>query len=114
MSKYVDADVLLEQMKLRRFFVGRASDPICIIEDAPAADAEPVRHGHWVYKMRERNKCENVTGFDELGFVHTITVNTHVKGPVPYCGLCNALAADSFLDYCPRCGAKMDGEDGDG
>lgn len=81
------------------------------IERIPAADVEPVRHGHWVYKMRERNKCENVTGFDELGFVHTVTVNTHVKGPVPYCGLCNALAADSFLDYCPKCGAKMDGED---
>lgn len=76
----------------------------------PAADVEPVRHGYWVYKMRERTKYEKVTGFDELGFIHTVTVQTHVKGPVPYCGLCDALAADSFMDHCPRCGAKMDTE----
>ena len=37
-------------------------------------------------------------------------VKTHVRGPVPYCSLCDALAADSFLDYCPRCGAKMNEE----
>ena len=80
------------------------------IEKVPAADVEPVRHGHWVYKMRERNKTEKVTGFDELGFNHTVIVNTHVKGKVPYCSECNALAADSFLDFCPHCGAKMDGE----
>lgn len=110
MAKYIDADALLAQMKDRRFYVGRQSDPVCIIEDAPAADVEPVRHGYWVYKMRERTKYENVTGFDELGFIHTVTVRTHVKGPVPYCGLCDALAADSFMDHCPRCGAKMDSE----
>lgn len=81
-----------------------------IIAGVPAADVEPVRHGYWVYKMRERNKCEFVSGFDHLGDWHTITVITHVKGPVPYCGLCGALAADSFLDCCPRCGAKMDME----
>jgi len=81
-----------------------------MIEEAPAADVEPVKHGYWVYKMRERNKCEFVSGFDHLGDWHTITVITHVKGPVPYCGLCGALAADSFLDYCSRCGAKMDAE----
>ena len=110
MPKYINADALLAKMEQRRFYVGRASDPICIIEDMPAADVEPVRHGRWVYKMRERNKTEKVIGFDELGFSHTVTVNTHVKGRVPYCSECNALAADSFLDYCPRCGAKMDGK----
>lgn len=89
--------------------LGEPCDEVKRIMAIPAADVEPVRHGFWVYKMRERNKCETVTGFDALGIVHTITVNTHVKGYVPYCGLCNALSADSFLDYCPRCGAKNDG-----
>ncbi|MBE6725120.1 MAG: hypothetical protein E7576_08030 [Ruminococcaceae bacterium] len=81
-----------------------------LVQKIPAADVEPVKHGYWVYKMRERNKCEFVSGFDHLGDWHTITVITHVKGPVPYCGLCGALAAESFLDHCPRCGAKMDTE----
>ena len=44
MPKYINADELLEQMKDRRFYVGRRSDPICIIEDTPAAAVEPVIH----------------------------------------------------------------------
>ena len=49
MPKYIDADALLAQMKDRRFYVGRRSDPICIIEDAPAVDVAPVRHGRWKF-----------------------------------------------------------------
>ena len=81
------------------------------VNDIPAADVAPVKHGHWVYKMRELIRYEDVTGTDPLGGTQTVTVKTHVRGPVPYCSLCDALAADSFLDYCPRCGAKMDGEE---
>lgn len=80
------------------------------ITKIPAADVVEVRRGHWVYKMRELIRYENVTGTDPLGEVHTVTVKTHIRGSVPYCSLCDALAADSFLDYCPRCGAKMDKE----
>lgn len=90
--------------------LGEPCEEVKRINAIPAADVEPVKHGYWVYKMRESTKYENVTGFDELGFIHTVTVQTHVKGPVPYCGLCDALAADSFMDHCPRCGAKMDAE----
>ena len=110
MPKYIDADVVLEQMRNRKFYVGRLSDPVCIIKDASAADVAPVRHGHWAYIIRERNKYEKVTGFDAMGFTHIVIVHTHVRGPVPYCSECGALAADSFLDYCPRCGARMDGK----
>lgn len=31
----IDADVLLEQMKHRKEYVGRPSDPVCLVEDAP-------------------------------------------------------------------------------
>lgn len=78
-----------------------------------AADVEPVKHGHWVYKMRELIRYKDVTGTDPLGGTQTVTVKTHVRGSVPYCSLCDALAADSFLDYCPRCGAKMNEESTD-
>lgn len=33
--RLIDADVLLEQMKHRRDYVGRPSDPVCLVEDAP-------------------------------------------------------------------------------
>lgn len=85
-------------------------NPCGVIENIPAADVAPVKHGHWVYKMREFIRYEDVTGTDPLGGTQTVTVKTHVRGAVPYCSLCDALAADSFLDYCPRCGAKMNEE----
>lgn len=85
----------------------RISEAYSMAIDALLKEQE-VRHGHWVYKMRELIRYEDVTGTDPLGGTQTVTVKTHIRGPVPYCSLCDALAADSFLDYCPRCGAKMD------
>jgi hypothetical protein len=117
MPKYIDAD------RFERILMALGEDVLCDdccievlnrLDNAPAADVAPVRHGHWVYKMREHIRYEDVTGTNPLGETHTVTVKTHVRGPVPYCSLCDALAADSFLDYCPRCGAKMDGEANDG
>ena len=40
--RLVDADPLPEAMKERKGYIGRASDPICLVEDAPTIDAVPV------------------------------------------------------------------------
>lgn len=45
------------------------------------ADAEPVRHGHWVK-----------------------------KGGWYWCSECGDHWGDDGANYCPNCGAKMDGE----
>ena len=42
MTRLIDADALFEQMKHRKEFVGRPSDPVCLVEDAPTIDAAPV------------------------------------------------------------------------
>lgn len=65
------------------------------IRNAPAVDAEPVRHGRWV--------CKTMPSLDD----------------VYYCSVCGAEAIgyDGYdgryysedSDYCPHCGAKMDG-----
>lgn len=34
--RLIDADALLEKMKHRKEYVGRPSDPVCLVEDAPA------------------------------------------------------------------------------
>ena len=64
-------------------------DAIDMIEDAPAADVAPVRHGRWVHEHISEgyawvmcSECEAV--------VHKILINKR-------------------LNYCPNCGAKMDG-----
>lgn len=36
--RLTDADALLEQMKHRKNYVGRPSDPVCLVEDAPTFD----------------------------------------------------------------------------
>ena len=48
--RLIDADALFEQMKRRKEFVGRPSDPVCLVEDAPTIDAEQVS----VFKVLER------------------------------------------------------------
>ena len=62
------------------------------ILDAPAADVAPVRHGRWVEYTKviipePYNKWEQAWKCSECGF------------------------DDGFVDYnyCPNCGAKMDG-----
>lgn len=57
------------------------------IQDAPAVDVEPVRHGKWV------NMCE-------------CSVCGRAYGPR------NAVHIQHY-HYCPKCGAKMDGRTDD-
>ncbi len=80
------------------------------IEKMPAVDAVPVVSGRWIYKERHRKSYRQYTGFDDAGETHTIMVLEESEGKEPYCSKCGAQAAESFLDYCPHCGAKMDGE----
>ena len=54
------------------------------IEDAPAADVAPVVHGRW------------------------IPFHSDVAGDIQYCSACE-IGFGAKMDYCPHCGAKMDG-----
>lgn len=59
-------------------------------QDAPAVDAEPVRHGLW-------GECR-ITGYDGLHAVYTRQ--------------CSECGHESrfITRYCPVCGARMDAE----
>lgn len=61
------------------------------VSDAPAADVAPVVHGRWV---------------------------THYRSGTPvaegYVSTCCDMWNNRKSDYCPNCGAKMDGERKDG
>ena len=60
------------------------------ILDAPAADVATVRHGRWI----EQEK--------------------YTFGVMYACSICDNLILDNghSWNYCPNCGAKMDGVDG--
>ena len=90
MPKYIDRNALIEHMKKDPLFdLVEQYGVTDVIESFPAADVQPVMHGKWVqikllqdgYKAKE-------------------------------CSACKATFWDLYRwNYCPNCGAKMDGEE---
>jgi hypothetical protein len=64
-----------------------------MIDSTPTADVVEVRHGYWKWEMKIEARAQNRL----------------------YCSCCDneCLAKDNYYvksDFCPYCGAKMDGE----
>jgi len=78
-------------------WLGGVCDAINAVEDVNAVDAVPVRHGRWINYPEclryESAYCEEDIVCSECHSVWNIIDND----------------ADRF-DYCPACGAKMDGD----
>ncbi len=89
--RLIDADALIKSL-------GIGDLPIKLryeIESAPTVDAVPVRHGKWVQRF--------------------IEIGGQKFGHGMQCSVCAEPALDNegddyLTDYCPFCGAKMDGE----
>ena len=86
MAEYIDREVAL--MKLMQD--GCSAKNLQSISDMPAADVALVRHGRWVEKEK------------------------YTFGIMYDCSLCEDRILDNGhpWNYCPNCGAKMDGGDG--
>ena len=65
-----------------------------LAEDAPAVDAEPVRHGRWDSFGVRRTDAKGRNRIEYMFNACTLCENPAVKRTV----------------YCPNCGAKMDGD----
>lgn len=108
MAKYIDREALVEW--LNRIPLKDLSDGLglcrVIMEDdfkkaikkmpkGIIADVEPVRHGRWV-KIYESGEP---------------AIEQHQVGV--FCSRCMKMPKDRFTesDFCPNCGAKMDGVD---
>lgn len=92
-QKYVDRSEVLKKVGYTLRYWGMVD---CIkksitdrIKAIPIADVEPVKHGHWTAN----------------GIAHV-------------CSLCGRSfvieQGDADMNYCPHCGARMDGEAEDG
>ena len=68
----------------------KASSIYTAIDNAPSADVAPVRHGRWEWDTEDIYRCSNCAE------------KSHVK----------EVMGHPEWDYCPNCGAKMDGGDG--
>ena len=72
------------------------------ILDAPAADVAPVRHGHWI----SLTECANE------GVYCSICKKKVWKSDYAWCSQKSRNKLRS--NYCPNCGARMDGGAGNG
>lgn len=89
MSEYIDRDRLLKVLEHNFYGIGGADVMRQLIEMQPAADVAPVRHGRWIYGEDIDIQC-SVCGTDAL-----------TEGDY----------RQTRSNYCPNCGARMDGEE---
>lgn len=75
-------------------WIGGVAECMDEIEDLPSADVQPVRHGHWIH--------------DGLDIPHGVDW-MHCSE----CGKRDKYCPAAMTNYCPNCGAKMDGEQND-
>ena len=104
MAEYIEREALVRQIICNMAeFVGapdevQRHDEYCnyainIIEDAPAADIAEVRHGRWVDRIVDEN--EVIQPWMERY----------------YCSECLEGGNQSWFNFCPNCGVKMDLEE---
>lgn len=106
MTEYIDkyeVGAKIQMMYIRREMDYGGENDFCrgmrkalrIIENTPATDVQSVKHGYW----------EEVTDYGGWG-------DTHYRCSV--CGeewyLEDGKPKDNNMNFCPRCGARMDGE----
>ena len=92
MADLIDRQAVLDA--LEKDWNGMVVDVFNLIRELPSVEAEPVRHGHWVYGEDE----DGVDGYrcNKCGFFVTWDYqNRHIH------------FIDDYL-FCPHCNARMD------
>lgn len=102
MPEYIERDEILHKLieiggcdatdEWDKGYDGAIDAAISIIDCAPAADVQPVKHGHWTpHGSLPANiwHCSECKGLVEVAH---------------YCNKC-------YYDFCPACGSRMDGDE---
>ena len=95
MAEYIEREAILREIERReRLMVVDKTISVDALKrfilNRPAADVAPVRHGQWIIDSAGGKIACSDCGCIYLGYNGRLTPN-----------------------YCPNCGAKMDGGDGD-
>ena len=79
------------------------------ISSLPAADVAPVKHGHWIYQSSRKyintDINEEKLQKEILGYGGRVILNLQCSVCRKVTMVCNSIS----YEYCPHCGAKMDG-----
>ena len=88
MAEYIEREAASIALTLHDCDSAGSKMAIC---DLPSADVSTVRHGQWEWDTEDIYRCSNCAE------------KSHVK----------EVMGHPDWDYCPSCGAKMDGGDSD-
>lgn len=130
MAEYIEREAFLKWA--REFYPNDKVFASAII-NAPAADVAQVVHGRWIFTKRHlwyKDENGNIdewrvdNGFHngpECQICHTAFCEhctpdwstTECEIGHYYCSECAETSRDAHGNYCPNCGAKMDGGGGD-
>lgn len=91
MAEYIEREALIAEYD--RVHIGEAGGARKLMVEAPACDVVEVVHGEWIEKhWYKRGDCY------------------YTKN----CSCCNCAVKPKYTyNFCPKCGAKMDGERSD-
>ena len=87
-------------------FINGIESVLEYVENLPAVDVAPVRHGRWLDRPKNQGLKD-----EEIGTVGMVDGEPWSSC---YCSECGEwlVASDEYAvkgNYCPNCGAKMDG-----
>ena len=107
MDEYIKREAA--QTSCRKYSFAESYDAFavdCILKGIPAADVAPVRHGRWLDRPKNQGLKD-----EEIGTVGMVDGEPWSSC---YCSECGEwlVASDEYAvkgNYCPNCGAKMDG-----
>lgn len=110
MAEYIERQAVID------LITSRYENPeICTAEinGLPAADVAPVVHETPVLRYRpERHERYEPCGMNENGeTIYLRRTFVDEKSYAMYCPACGRRLCSRFKDFCPNCGAKMDGEE---
>ena len=101
MAEYIAREVLLAQLRAMEsynvspMYRRGYDDCVATVLNAPAADVAPAVHGHWIWH-EEEFEYECSACHCRFDYNHTFEIFDH---------------GFQYANYCPNCGAKMDGVD---
>lgn len=87
MAEYIEREALVHHFMTTRQYLAKdlVMDAAYEVSKFPAADVAPVVHGRW------------------------IPFRSEAAGDIQYCSACD-IGCTWMPNYCPNCGARMDGE----
>lgn len=105
MAEYIEREALIAEFKRlslgENSFIERlfADGVYSVIETFPAADVAEVKHGEWLTPQNDTIRGQKFT-CSVCGKIAYYPQPTRLKNWVKHCS----------YEYCPHCGAKMDGK----